>query len=270
MIIELAPNNKVGLKLASPLIAGSGAAGYGDAWSPDVKPEMFGALVTAPISLRPLRGQGPPRLAEVPGGYLLATADHNPGLNRVLRDHAPAWARSGIPIIAALASSTPGDWVRLATHLEEETAVAGLELALPGDAAFRDIQPWVAGVRRATTLPLLVRLPATQARDWAGACAEAGGDALVVGTPPIAAYPAGDGTLIEAPLGGPAALPLTLQALRAVVRLNTGLPSIAAGGIYRLEDAQMCLAAGALAVQVRGLLWSDPAAAARLAIALRS
>jgi dihydroorotate dehydrogenase (NAD+) catalytic subunit len=270
MVIELAPNNKVGLRLASPLIAGSGAAGLGDAWPPGVQPEMFGALVTAPISLRPQRGEAPPRLAEVPGGYLLATAGHNPGLHRVMRDHASAWVRMGTPVIAALAGGAPGDWPRLATYLEEESAASGLEIGLPGGAALPDIQPWVAAVRRATTLPLLVRLPVTHAPEWARACAEAGADALVAGTPPIAAYPAGDGTLIEAPLGGPSALPFTLWALRAVVLLNLGLPLIAAGGIYRIEDAQMCLAAGASAVQVRGLLWSDPAAAARLAVAFRS
>jgi dihydroorotate dehydrogenase len=49
-----------------------------------------------------------------------------------------------------------------------------------------------------------------------------------------------------------------------------GLPLIAAGGICRLEDAQMCFEAGAVAVQVRSLLWIDPGAAAGLAAALLS
>ena len=270
MVIELAPDNKIGLRLASPLIAGSGAVGFGDAWPPGVKPEMFGALVTAPISLRPQRGQSPPRLAEVPGGYLLATADHNPGCNRVIRDHATAWARMGIPVLAGLASSATADWVRLAVHLEEETVVAGLELALPGDVGPSDASGWVAAVRRATTLPLLAKVPAARPGEVARPCADAGADALVVGTPPIAAYPAWDGSLVEAPVGGPAALPFTLRALGAVARLGIGLPLVAAGGIYRVEDARLCLEAGAAAVQVRGLVWSDPAAAVRLSAGLRS
>jgi dihydroorotate dehydrogenase (NAD+) catalytic subunit len=230
---------------------------------------MFGALVTAPISLRPQRGQSPPRLAEVPGGYLLATADHNPGCNRVIRDHATAWARMGIPVLAGLASSATADWVRLAVHLEEETVVAGLELALPGDVGPSDASGWVAAVRRATTLPLLVKLPAALAGEGARPCADAGADALVVGMPPRAAYPAWEDSLVEAPVGGPAALPFTLRALGAVARLGIGLPLVAAGGIYRIEDARCCLEMGAVAVQVRGLMWSDPAAAARLAAGLR-
>jgi dihydroorotate dehydrogenase (NAD+) catalytic subunit len=269
MAIELAPHNKVGLRIASPLIAGSGAAGFGDAWPPGVRPEMFGALVTAPFSLRPQRGQAPPRLAEIPGGYLLTTADHNPGYGRVVRDHAAAWARAEIPVLAALAGSAPADWARLAAHLEEETAVAGLELVLPGDAGAADASAWVGAVRRASTLPLLVVIPSVHAGQLAEACAEAGADALVIGTPPDAVYPAGVGSLVEAPLGGPAALPFTLRALRAVARPAAGLPLVASGGIYRIEDARLCLELGAIAVQVRGLLWSDPAAAARLAAALR-
>jgi dihydroorotate dehydrogenase (NAD+) catalytic subunit len=269
MGIELAPDNKVGLRLASPLIAGSGAVGFGDAWPPGVTPEMFGALVTAPISLRPQRGQAPPRLAEVPGGYVLVTADHNPGCNRVIRDHATAWARAGIPVIAELASSATADWARLAARLEEETIVAGLELALPGDVGPSDASGWVAAVRRATTLPLLAKVPTALAGELARPCAEAGADTLVVGAPPIAAYPAWDGSLVEGPMGGPAALPFTLRALGLVARLGIGLPLLAAGGIYRIEDAKLCLEAGAVAVQVRGLIWSDPAAAARLAAGLR-
>jgi dihydroorotate dehydrogenase (NAD+) catalytic subunit len=270
MSIELAPHNKVGLRLASRLIAGSGAAGFGNAWPPGVGPEMFGALVTAPLSLRPRRGQAPPRIAEVPGGYLLATADHNPGYNRVVRDHAKVWSRIAIPVIAALAAKTPGDWARLAAHLEEETAIAGLELALPGDVAFADAHPWIAAVRRAAALPLLVKLPATRAEEWARPCAEAGVDALVLGTPPVAAFPAADGMLVVAPVGGPAALPFTLQALQAVARLDLGLPLVAAGGIHDAEDARLCLETGASAVQVRGLMWADPAAAARLAAIMQS
>jgi dihydroorotate dehydrogenase len=60
-----------------------------------------------------------------------------------------------------------------------------------------------------------------------------------------------------------------LRALRAVARLGIGLPLVAAGGIYRADDARLCLELGAVAVQVRGLVWSDPAAAARLAAELR-
>ena len=57
MPIELVPNNKHGLTLASPLIAGAGAVGYADVWPPGVTAAMFGAIVTPPVSWRPRRGK---------------------------------------------------------------------------------------------------------------------------------------------------------------------------------------------------------------------
>ena len=81
----------------------------------------------------------------------------------------------------------------------------------------------------------------------------------------MAAGLAADGALVEGPAAGPIAFPFTLHALRAVAALALGLPLVAAGGITRLEDVRLCFEAGAMAVQVRSLLWTDPGAAARLA-----
>ena len=158
-------HNKQGLALASPLLAGSSARwGMATRGRPGSSPAMFGTIVTPPISWRPRRGGAFPRLAELPGGFLLTTGDHNPGYRRVLQDHDAAWRRLGVPVIVALAASTPDEWERLATLLDEESGVAGLELQLPhithrGDARGVD-QP---AVRRACTLPVLVKLPTSRA-----------------------------------------------------------------------------------------------------------
>ena len=266
MPIELAPHNKHGLTLASPLIAGAGAVGYADAWPPGVTASMFGAIVTPPITWRGRRGQAPPRLAETPAGFVLASGDHNPGYRRVIEDHALDWRRLGTPVIMALAGSTPDDWDRLAAHLEEEPSVAGIELHVPEGVRSVDVNTWVSTVRRATTLPLLVKRPSAQSTALAPAATQAGADALVIGAPPLAVAPAmSGGALVEGPIAGPAAFPFTLRALRAVAALSLGLPLIVAGGICRPEDIERCFDAGAVAVQIRSLLWTDPAAAVRLA-----
>ena len=265
MPIELVPNNKHGLTLASRLIAGAGAVGYADAWPPGITAAMFGAIVTPPVSWRPRRGQAPPRLAETPAGFVLASGDHNPGYRRAIDDHAPDWGRLGTPLIMALAASTPDDWGRLAGHLEEEPSVAGIELQLPQVAHRSDAAAWIGAVRRATTLPVLVKLPTQRAVALAATCASAGADVMVVGTGAPATGLAAGGVLLDGPTAGPAAFPFTLHALRAVAGLSLGLPLIAAGGICRAEDAERCFDAGAVAVQVRSLLWTDPAAAVRLA-----
>lgn len=263
-MIELAPHNKQGLALASPLIAGSGAVGYADAWPPDVTPDLFGAIVTPPITWRSRRGQASARLAEVPGGFVLTTGDHNPGCRRVLQDHDGNWRRLGVPVIVALAASAPEDWGRLATVLDEESGAAGLELQLPQIAHRNDAAAWIGATRRATTLPLLVKLPTSRAVALASTCVSAGADVLVIGTAPMATGLTPDGVLVEGPVAGPVAFPFTLHALRAVGTLNLGAPLMAAGGITRPEDVRCCLQMGAVAVQVRSLLWTDPGAAERI------
>ena len=268
-MINLAPHNKLGLLIASPLIAGSGAVGYGDAWPPGLKPEDFGLLITAPISATPRKGKAQPRLAEIPAGFLLETGDHNPGFRRVLASHAKTWRRLQTPVVLSLAGGEPGDRAWMAAHLDEvEDVIAGVELPIAETVNLSEAAAIVAAVRRATPLPILARLPVTRAAYLARTCQVAGADALIVGTPPPAAYPASDGW-VEAPVGGPVALPFTLRALRQLAELNLDAPIVAAGGVRSLDDALLCLEMGASAVQIRSLVWRDPAAAHRLALNIR-
>lgn len=270
-MIELAPNNKRGLAVASPLLAGSGAVGLGDTWPPGVMPALFGAVVTAAISWAPQRGPAQPRLVEIPGGFLLATGDQNPGFRRVMEQQGLDWPRLGAPVIVALAPADPGDWARLAEHLDERTGIAGLELHVAEDQSPAEGRAGINAVRRATTLPLLVKLPVARSADLVRTCIAAGADALVIGTAPRGAYPAGEAAWIEAPVAGPVALPFTLLALRQVLAMDLPpVPVVAAGGVQTIEEAARCLEIGAAAVQVRSLVWTDPAAVVRLADGLRN
>lgn len=264
-MIELAPHNKMGLALASPLIAGSGAAGYGDAWPAGIAPKLFGAIVTPPTSWRSRRGSAAPRLAEVPGGFVLATGDHNPGYRRVLQANDSVWRRVGVPVIVALAGSAPEDWGRLGALLEEESGAAGLELQLPHIAHRNEAATWIGAVRRACTLPLLVKLPTARAVALASTCTSAGADGLVVGTGAMAVGRTSAGERVDGPVAGPTAFPFMLYALAAVAGLGLDVSLIAAGGITRREDVALCFEVGAIAVQLRSLLWTDPGAAVQLA-----
>ncbi len=279
MSIELAPGNKQGLSLASPLMAGSGALGLGDAWPAQIGAAGpgaagFGAIVLSPISLAPRRGPAGPRLAELPGGFILNTGGQNPGYRRAVQEHGRNWQRLGTPVLAALAGTNEAggeslaDWVRLAELWAESGVVAGLELALPEEAYPRLARETVNAVRRTTTLPLLAKLPVWQAAALAEACLHGGADALVVGVAPQAAYPSAEGPPVQGAVAGPIAFPFTLNALRRVSALRLAAPIVAAGGIQTLEQVRLCQEWGASAVQIRSLLWTDPLAAARLAEAL--
>ncbi len=271
MPLELAPDNKRGLALDSPLMVGSGAVGYGDSWPPGLSSDLFGAVVTAPLSVRPRKGLSQPRLAELPAGFLFSTGDHNPGFRRVLRRQASLWRRLQTPVILTLVGGDPGDRAWMAVRLEEiESGVDGIELPVPEDVNLGEASAFISAVRHVTTLPILVKLPATRAAHLAKACVVAGADALVVGTPPPAVYTTGDGALLEAAIAGPVAFPFTLRALRRVAALDLSVPLIASGGIHSLDDVALCLDEGVDAVQIRSLIWTDPAAAKRLAMGVRT
>jgi len=271
MLIELAPDNKRGLALASPLMAGCGAAGYGDSWPPELSSDLFGAVVTAPLSVRPRKGAPHPRLAELPAGFLFSTGDHNPGFRRVISRQSSLWRRTQTPLILTLVGGEPGDRAWMAVRLDEaDIGIAGIELPVPEDVNLGEASAFISAVRHVTTLPILVKLPATRAAHLARSCVVAGADALVVGTPPPAVYAAEDDVLLEAPIAGPVAFPFTLRALRRVAALDLGAPLIAAGGIHTLDDVALCLDEGAVAVQIRSLIWTDPAAAKHLALGVQT
>ncbi len=271
MLIELAPNNKRGLALDSPLMAGCGSVGYCDSWPPELSADLFGAVVTAPLSVRPRKGASYPRVAEFPAGFLFSTGDHNPGFRRVLKRQAALWRRLQAPLILTLVGGDPGDRAWMAERLDEaEVGIDGVELPVPEDVNLGEASAFISAVRYVTTLPILVKLPSTRAAHLAKSCVVAGADALVVGTPPPAVYPTEDGTLLEAPIAGPVAFPFTLRALGRVAALDLGVPLIAAGGIHTLDDVALCLDEGADAVQIRSLIWTDPVSAKRLALGVRT
>jgi dihydroorotate dehydrogenase len=262
-MIELATYIKTGLPLRSRFILGSGAVGWGEAWPPDVEPAWFGAFVTPPLTLQARRGVTGPRLAEIPGGFILNTGDHNPGLRRVFRDDVERWDGLDLPVIVALSGAGMDDWLRMAERLEE-IMIGGLEAQLPSGVTPHEAGIAVANLKRGCQLPVLVKVRATQAGHLAEAAAGAGADALVVATPPHAAAAAQGGervpeSLVEGPIGGPAAFPFTLRALRSVAELGLGVPIVAAGGITTEEDVAWCWRLGADALQLRSLLWTSPA-----------
>jgi dihydroorotate dehydrogenase (NAD+) catalytic subunit len=146
--------------------------------------------------------------------------------------------------------------------------VLGIELPL---AAHGALTPEAAGrlvalVRRASVLPLIVKLPghAPDLLALARAAVESGADALALIDGLPAAAPGADGKLAYGLLCGPAIRPLAL-ALVATVCAAVEVPVIGMGGVGSAADARAMLAAGATAVGLGTALLADLRAAARIA-----
>ncbi len=270
-MIELAPNHKHGLALHNPILPATGIMGYSDGCRQIIPLETLGALITNPITARPRRGASIPRALKIPGGLLMHTGLSNPGVAAVIRYHRQRWERSPVPVIPHVVGASVHETVTCVERLQGIAAVAGIELGLPDSLPLTDALRVVAAAREVCGLPLIVKLPLWRAADpsersLASRIAGRGSaDALTVAAPPRGTVWR-DGRAITGRLYGPAAFHQALWALRLVAKqIGSALPLIGCGGIHGPDDARAMLQAGALAVQVDGYAWKDPAGLAQLA-----
>lgn len=267
--LDLLPEHKHGLRLASPVLAAAGACGYAQrATRVDtgaVSPGL-GGIVTRTLTRSPQRPAPHPRFVEVPAGLVHRLHVGNVGFGRAIRQHGgPAgWITSAVPVIVSI-TGTPEDCAHMAGRLDETPGVAGVELSLwelPSD----EVEMVVHAVRVVTSLPVLAKLSPAESNlvPLARACVEAGADVLVIGGPwPAQAPAAGDAEPWEGWLSGPALLPLVLPRVRQVAASATA-PVIGCGGIYSPADVRAYLRAGARAVQVGSVFLVNPTAVAQL------
>ncbi len=269
-----------GLRLANPILVASGTFGYGIEYGDVVEVERLGAICCKGTTLKPRIGNVPPRVTETPGGMLNSIGLQNPGVDAVIEKYAKTWTGWRTPVIVNVAGESVGDYVEVVRRLDGVPGVAGIELNIScpnvgkGGLQFA-IDPEAAGsvtaaVRRATDLPLLVKLSPNVAdvRPIARAIADAGADALTaVNTlSGIAVSPARQKPLlgnIYGGLSGPAIKPVALRIVYEVAQI-VDIPVVAIGGVTELDDVLDYLAVGAVAVQVGTAIFADPTLPVRL------
>jgi len=219
--------------------------------------EDFGAFVTNPISLRPRLPAAQPALIEYPGGFLLHTGLPNPGLASVLKKDAARWARADLPILVNLMADRPEETAKMVQMLEGQENVMAVELGFAPLLA-DDIILLALEMCRGE-LPLVISLPSDQLLRLGARVMSEGAAAVSLSAPRGALHltpnpsPKGRGELIEGRLYGPSLFPQTLEVVHAAARL--GLPIIGAGGVWKREQAEALIEAGALAVQMDASLW---------------
>ncbi|HET7027941.1 MAG TPA: dihydroorotate dehydrogenase [Candidatus Limnocylindrales bacterium] len=284
--VDLSVDLGQGLRLANPVLVASGTFGYGIEYGDVVEVERLGAICCKGTTLRPRVGNVPPRVTETPAGMLNSIGLQNPGVDAVVEKYAPTWAGWRVPVIVNVAGESVGDYVEVVRRLDGVPGVAaielniscpnvgrgGLQFAIDADAA----ASVTAAVRRATDLPLLVKLSPNVAdvRPIARAIADAGADALTaINTlSGIAVAPSRDRALLGNVFGGlsgPAVKPVALRVVYEAVQA-VSIPLVAIGGVTELADVLDFLAVGAVAVQVGTAIFADPTLPVRLVEELRA
>ncbi|HET9757058.1 MAG TPA: dihydroorotate dehydrogenase [Candidatus Limnocylindrales bacterium] len=278
--IDLAVDLGRGLVLRNPILVASGTFGYGVEYGEVVAIDRLGAICCKGTTLKPRIGNPTPRVTETPGGMLNSIGLQNPGVDAVVEKYAATWAGWKVPVIVNVAGESVGDYVAVTRRLEGVPGIAGIELNISCPNVGRDglqfaIDPVAAAevtaaVRRATDLPLLVKLSPNVAdiRPIARAIEDAGADALTaINTlSGIAVAPDRHRPLLGNTYGGlsgPAVKPIALRVVYEAAQ-TVRIPIVAIGGVTELADVLDFLAVGAIAVQVGTAIFADPTLPVRL------
>jgi dihydroorotate dehydrogenase (NAD+) catalytic subunit len=278
--VDLSVDLGRGLVLANPILVASGTFGYGVEYGDVVDVDRLGAICCKGTTLRPRIGNITPRVTETPGGMLNSIGLQNPGVDAVIDKYAGTWTTWVTPVIVNVAGESVADYVEVVRRLDGVPGVAaielniscpnvgkgGLQFAIDADAA----AAVTAAVRRATDLPLLVKLSPNVAdvRPIAKAIEAAGADALsAINTlSGIAVAPTRMKPLlgnIYGGLSGPAVKPVALRIVYEVAQV-VDIPIVAIGGVTELADVLDFLAVGAVAIQVGTAIFADPTLPVRL------
>jgi dihydroorotate dehydrogenase (NAD+) catalytic subunit len=249
------------------------ASGCLDALVAPAVAQGLDAFVTKTVTPLPREGNPPPRIAETESGMLNSIGLQNPGIDAFLADQLPRLAMLGVPLWVSVGGFSAEDYSLICARIDEcdEVAVIELNLSCPNvEEAPETAAELVAAARRVTARPLYAKLsPATwDIAESARAVAAAGADGLsLINTIRGLAFDPGSGLprLARGPGGysGPALRPIALACVHACAQA-VDLPIVGMGGIGSGDDVRDFVAAGASAVAVGTILFSDPSAPARL------
>ncbi len=275
-----------GVRLKNPVMTASGTFAYGVEFAHLMDLNSIGGIVVKGISMRPIKGNPPPRIYETASGMLNAIGWQNIGAVEFVTRKLPALKAYDTKVIVNIVGFELNEYLEVTRFLNDCPGIAALELNIScpnvakGGFHFnkdpRDAHEITAKTKAASPrLPLWVKLSpnVTDIRDFAKACEEAGADALsVVNTfvgmaidvetrRPRLRYVTGG-------LSGPAIKPVALRMVWETCRA-VRIPVIGIGGITTSEDALEFLIAGARAIQVGTANFYNPAASEQIALGLR-
>jgi dihydroorotate dehydrogenase (NAD+) catalytic subunit len=257
--------NFAGIRLKNPVLTASGTFGYGSEFADFVDLNRLGGVIVKGVSLRPIKGNPPPRIWETPSGMLNAIGLENPGVDVFLNEKLPYLRQFDTAVIVNVFGYSLEEYVGVVERLDGVPGIAGLEvnISCPNVKAGCEL---LSAVRKATKLPVIAKLSPNVAdiTEFAGAARDAGCDGLsLINTllgmaidvrcrrPRLANCTGG----LSGPAIRPVAVRMVWQAARAV-----SLPIIGMGGIVTGEDALEFILAGASAVAVGTANFIDPRA----------
>jgi dihydroorotate dehydrogenase (NAD+) catalytic subunit len=180
------------LHLKNPVLTASGTFGYGVEFARFFDLSRLGGFCTKGLSLEPMAGNPPGRIAETPAGMLNAIGLENVGTEAFVREKLPLLADCGCHVIANVLGKTTSEFIAIVERLTPFAKVSAFELNVScpnikeGGVQFGHdpdlTRQVVAAVRAATDKPVWVKLSpnVTDITVFAQACEDAGADAITL------------------------------------------------------------------------------------------
>lgn len=274
-----------GVEFSNPLIAASGTFGFGMEYGEFYPLSVLGGISCKGITLKRRDGNPPPRIAETPSGMLNAVGLQNPGVDVFIKEDLPWLKKQNTVIIANITGNTIEEYCEMAEKLSEtDVDMIELNISCPnvkhGGVQFgtscESVGNITAEVRKHCKKPLIIKLSpnVTDIASIAQSAEANGADAIsmintltgmridINSRRPIIHNNTGG-------MSGPAVFPIAVRMVWQVANA-VKLPIIGMGGISTWEDAVEMLIAGATALQIGTVLFSDPYAPIKISEGLNA
>ena len=273
-MIDLRINLGNNLVLSNPVMTASGTFGYGDELAEILDINQFGGIVTKSLSLEPRIGNPSPRIVETASGMINSIGLANIGLEAFLKQKKPFLSELTCKVIVNIAARTEEEFGTVIRELDHEDWIAGYEINVScpnvkeGGIAFgtdpRVLERLIGVLRKTTKRFLIVKLSpnVTDIAAMAKIVQNNGADAVsLINT----VYGAAIDIYTRKPkintiiggLSGPAIKPIALANV-IKVREAVEIPIIGIGGISCGEDVIEFMLAGASAVQLGTINFTNP------------
>jgi len=273
------------LHLRSPLIAASGTVGSVWEWADVADVRVYGAAVAKSVAPTEWPGRPAPRLAPTGPGMLNGIGIQNPGIEKWVETMRPLLGKLDVPVWGSAVGTTAEEFALVAKGLVTVgIEVVEVNLSCPNleDGRMFALDPdrsreVIEAVASSSDVVVGAKLSpnAEQIVGVAEACLAGGADFLTLTNTAL-----GFGVSVEdrRPLlsggvggySGPGLKPLSMRCVYEVANAIPGAPIVGCGGIVSGRDVVEYLLAGASAVGLGTVHFSEPRAGARILRELRS
>ncbi len=253
------------IRLNNPIITCSGTFSHGEEHRNFYDISVLGAVTTKSYSLKPRKGNPPPRTCETPAGLLNSIGLQNDGIDAFIDSHLGQMKEEGASIILSIFGKDSEEFKKVALKvLDVKSDILAVELNLSCPNVEKDgmsfcafpeeVEKVVDAVVSMLDIPVIAKLSPNHDNiiQSADAAKKAGAEAVslintAVGMAvDIETYRPLLGN-ITGGLSGPAIKPLALAKTYMVARENI-LPVIGMGGIFDYRDVLEFMIVGASAV----------------------